>query len=202
MGKHGQRKGEDNFDVAQGAYDSAEICDIVGLFLLSELKKQKLNANLGIYRDDGLGVSSATPRQVDKIKKKICEVYRQHGLSLTVENVNKNVVQFLDVELNLEKNTYKPFIKENDVPLYVHSDSNHPPVVLKNIPESINRRLSALSSSEEMFLSVVQKYQPSGAGGTRSPPATPHRLQHLPAHFFQNGRWGPGIGQTLGYWTL
>ena len=27
------------------------------------------------------------------------------------------------------------------------------------------------------------KYQPSGAGGTRSPPATPHRLQHLPAHF-------------------
>ena len=46
------------------------------------------------------------------------------------------------------------------------------------------------------------KYQPSGAGGTRSPPATPHRLQHLPAHFIQNGRWGPGIGQTLGYWTL
>ena len=47
-----------------------------------------------------------------------------------------------------------------------------------------------------------QQYQPSGAGGTRSPPAMPHRLQHLPAHFIQNGRWGPGIGQTLGYWTL
>ena len=39
-------------------------------------------------------------------------------------------------------------------------------------------------------------------GVTRSPPATPHRLQHLLAHFIQNGRWGPGIGQTLGYWTL
>ena len=47
-----------------------------------------------------------------------------------------------------------------------------------------------------------KKYQPSGAGGTRSPPATPHRLQHLPAHHIQNGRWGPGIGQALGYWTL
>ena len=46
------------------------------------------------------------------------------------------------------------------------------------------------------------QYQSSGAGGTRSPPAMPHRLQHLPAHFIQNGRWGPGIGQTLGYWTL
>jgi len=31
-----------------------------------------------------------------------------------------------------------------------------------------------------------RKYQPSGAGGTRSPPATPHRLQHLTACFIQN----------------
>ena len=52
--------------------------------------------------------------------KQICEVYKQHGLSLTVENVNKKVVQFLDVELNLEKDCYRPYLKENDVPLYVH----------------------------------------------------------------------------------
>ena len=48
-----------------------------------------------------------------------------------------------------------------------------------------------------MFCSVN-----SGAGGTRSPPATPHRLQHLTACFIQNGRQGPEIGQALGYWTL
>ena len=29
-----------------------------------------------------------------------------------------------------------------------------------------------------------QKYQPSGKGGTRSPPATPHHLQ--------NAKWPPG----------
>ena len=46
------------------------------------------------------------------------------------------------------------------------------------------------------------EYQPSGAGGTRSTPATPHRLQHLTAQFIQNGRLGPDIGQTLDYWTL
>ena len=34
------------------------------------------------------------------------------------------------------------------------------------------------------------KYQPSGAGGTRSPPATPHRPQHLTARLIQNGRQG------------
>ena len=56
------KKGDLNFDVAQGGFDSAEVCDLVGLFLLAELKKEKLNMNAGVFRDDGLGVSSATPR--------------------------------------------------------------------------------------------------------------------------------------------
>merc|ERR1711954_186458 len=30
--------------------------------------------------------------------------------------------------------------------------------------------------SFEVFLTLHNKYQPSGAGGTRSPPATPHRV--------------------------
>ena len=38
------------------------------------------------------------------------------------------------------------------------------------------------------------KYQPSGAEGTRSPPATPHRLQHLTARLIQNGQQGLEIG--------
>ena len=45
----------------------------------------------------------------------------------------------------------------------------------------------------------LKEYQPSGAGGTRSPPATPHRLQHLTAQFIQNGRRGLEICQTLCY---
>ena len=64
------------------------------------------------------------------------------------------------------------------------------------IPEAYVLKLSIFFYQNEV------EYRPSGAGGTRSLPATPHRLQHLPAHFIQNGRWGPGIGQTLGYWTL
>ena len=46
------KKGDTNFDVAMGVYDGAETCDIVGLFLLSEMKD--LNLNVGIYCDDGL----------------------------------------------------------------------------------------------------------------------------------------------------
>ena len=141
-----------------GSYDGAEICDIVGLFLLSKLKKLKLNADIGCYKDDGLGVSSSTPRQVESIKKKICETFRKFGLKITIE-ANKKIVQYLDVELNLEKGSFRPYIKPGDTPLYVHMKSNHPPSVTKNIPASINRRLSNLSSDEEMFNSVAPIFQ-------------------------------------------
>ena len=46
-----------------------------------------------------------------------------------------------------------------DLPLYVHSQSNHPRSVLKNIPRSINDRLSKLSSSEEIFDAAVPPYK-------------------------------------------
>ena len=72
---------------------------------------------------------------------------------------NKKIVQFLDVELNLEEETFKPYIKPNDVPLYVHKNSNHPPSITKNIPEAIDKRITALSSDEQTFSSVSQIYQ-------------------------------------------
>ena len=152
------KKGAINFDVAQGGFDSAEVCDLVGLFLLAELKNEKLNMNAGVFRDDGLGVSSATSRVVEQMKKKICSVYKKHGLNLTVD-ANKKIVQFLDVELDLMNESYKPFTKPNDIPLYVHKLSNHPPSVTKNIPAAINKRISALSSSEEIFKSVAPSFQ-------------------------------------------
>ena len=157
-GKEWSKKENSDFDVTIGSYDGAETCDIVGLYLLSELKKLKVNANLGGFRDDMLGVSSSTPRQVENIKKKICETYRKNGLQITIE-ANKKIVQFLDVELNLEDGSHKPFIKPNDNPNYVNVRSNHPRSITKNIPENVNKRLSALSSSETMFNSVAPTYQ-------------------------------------------
>ena len=62
------KKGGTEFDIAQGSYDGAEACELVGLYVLSKL--QDLGINVGIYRDDGLAVSQATKRQIDCIKKK------------------------------------------------------------------------------------------------------------------------------------
>jgi hypothetical protein len=46
-------------------------------------------------------------------------------------------------------------MKLNDNPLYVHSKSYHPPNILKNIPLSVNKRLSYISVFEE----AAQPYQ-------------------------------------------
>ena len=37
-----------------GSYDGAEVCELVGLYILNELKKEVPKEDVGLYRDDGL----------------------------------------------------------------------------------------------------------------------------------------------------
>ena len=37
---------EDNFDVSMGSYDGAEICELVGLYLLNQLSREHEKSNL------------------------------------------------------------------------------------------------------------------------------------------------------------
>ena len=57
--------------------------------------------------------------------------------------------------MDLMTGVHKPFMKPNNTPLYVHNKSNHPPNIIKNIPESINRRLSNISSNEKIFQKAI-----------------------------------------------
>ena len=71
----------------------------------------------------------------------------------------QKVVNFLDVTLDLTTEKYKPYSKPATTPLYVHSKSNHPPCIIKNIPKAINKRLSEISSDEEAFKEAAPPYQ-------------------------------------------
>ena len=51
----------ETFDVTMGGFHGAKIGEVVGLFLLSQILE--IIHNVGLYRDDGLCVSSATPRE-------------------------------------------------------------------------------------------------------------------------------------------
>ena len=145
-----------NFDVTQGSYDGAEVCELVGLFLLSQLVH--LNVNVGLYRDDGLAVVKLTNRQSEQLKQQLHDIFDQFGLTILIEP-NKKIVDFLDVTLDLKHCEYRPYIKPNNKPLYVHVKSNHPPSILKNIPSSIQKRLSVNSSNEQIFNNAIPIYQ-------------------------------------------
>ena len=152
-----QKKGPTAFDVTMGSYDGAETCELVGSFLLSQLQK-KLGQNIGLYRDDGLAITDATPKATENIKKDICRIFKDNGLRITIE-ANKQTINFLDVTFNLTKNSYQPYTKPNTTLQYVHQESNHPPITLKNIPAGINKRLSSLSSDKNSFDQAAPPYQ-------------------------------------------
>ena len=149
------------FDVTMGAPDGAEICELVGLFLLNEVRENIQDLTFGLYRDDGLGYHRArTPgHRMEQIRKEITALFKNHGLKITIEPPNLTQVNFLDVTLDLERETFKPYRKPNDQPLYVHKLSNHPPSVIKAIPKSINKRLSSISSSAREFDEAKGDYQ-------------------------------------------
>ena len=65
----------------------------------------------------------------------------------------------MDVTFDLNTGTYKPYCKPNDKPLYINKQSNHPPSVLNNIAEGVNRRLTDISSNEELFEKAAPIYQ-------------------------------------------
>ena len=107
-----------------GSFDGAESCELVCTYLLH-------NINIIMYRDDRLGVTKASPRQAELIKKELCSIFAKHGLKITIE-ANKKVVNFLDVTLNLANGKYLPYNKPGNIPLYVNKKSNHPPRIIEN----------------------------------------------------------------------
>ena len=156
-GQPWMKKGDDSFDIGMGAYHGAQVCEIVGLFLMSRLAHIKDLLPI-IYRDDVLGVTRATSRQQERMRQMITKVFSEYGMSITIF-INLKKVNFLDITLDLENDIYKPYRKPGDRPLYVHSQSNHPPQVIKNIPAGIERRLIQNSCNEEVFLEAVPDYQ-------------------------------------------
>ena len=153
------KKENPNFDVSMGSRDGAEIAETVGLYLLAKLEEKVFNkGECGLYRDDGNSVIKGNGQEVERVRKKLFKMFQDEGLDITAE-ANIKVVDFLDVILDLESGTYKPFSKPNSCTKYVSPESNHPPSIVKNIPEAVAKRLSGVSSSKEMFLAEVQPYQ-------------------------------------------
>ena len=66
------------FDVTMGSYDGAEVCELVGLYLLHKLSATVPKEHIGLYRDDANGP------KIDSLRKKIIDIFKNENLSITV----------------------------------------------------------------------------------------------------------------------
>ena len=68
-------KTDPDFVVSMGSLDSAEVCELIGLFLLSKLERLILKDQIRLYRDDSLAVVELPRPEVGRLKKKVFKLF-------------------------------------------------------------------------------------------------------------------------------
>ena len=97
-------------------------------------------------------------RNCEMMGQKLSRLFNEwFDLRITWE-ANLQVVNYLDISLNFQDGSYRPYRKDDSVPVYIHKDSNHPPHIKKGLVNMISRRISNLSSSEEIFNQAAPIY--------------------------------------------
>ena len=136
----------DNFDVPLGAYDSVQVADLTGTYIFEKLGRIVNLEQMDFYRDDEIiFISDSNGPKSSKIQKKIIRAFKLLGLRIQIVT-NLKIVDFLDVTLNLNNGTFKPFSRNDSAPTYVNIGSNHPRSLLKQIHNAVNQRINKLSA--------------------------------------------------------
>ena len=147
------------FDVTMGAYDDVQVCELVGIFMLNKISEKYDRKKSGLYRDDDLAVSkNISGPESERMKKNFQSLFKKYGLEIIIE-CNKKGVEFLDVTFNFKDGTYKPYQKPDNNISDINEQSNHPPNITKQLPKSIEQRLSNNSSNEKIFNEAAPLYE-------------------------------------------
>lgn len=102
------------------------------LFILNKINKIVYIDNHGLYRDDGLIIMPGNRKANNKIRKMLFKFFHGLKFEITVE-MNKKIMQYLDVEFNLTDSTASPYMKPNTIVKYTNFKSNPPPSNIKPI---------------------------------------------------------------------
>ena len=138
----------ENFDVPMGAYDTAKVADLVGIYILNTLVCIVNLEQMGLYQDGGI------------IFTRTVRVPRLLGLRIQIAS-NLKIVDFFDFTLNLNNGTFKSFSKNKSAPTNVNIDSNFPRSLLKQIPYVMNQRINRLSLCKITFEETKRIYDES-----------------------------------------
>ena len=98
--------------MTMGSCDGADICDLVGLFLLNLLTSEFGKNNISLYRDNDLSCfQNISGPDSEKIKKKLCKLFKENGLNFTVE-CHLAITNFLDVSFDLKSGICSSYKKQ------------------------------------------------------------------------------------------
>ena len=155
-----KKNGEESFDVPMGYHDGGEICELVGTFILNKIGPIMQEQNdVGLYRDDGLGIFRNLSRHnIERKKNEIIKIFKSFRLSITL-TTNVTSGNHLDVNFDSTKYIYKPYRKPNDEPVYINRHSNHPSNIARQITLSVSSRTSNISSNQSIFNSSIPMYK-------------------------------------------
>ena len=124
------------FDVTMCSFDGAEVCDLVGLYILSKLTLLIDNHHVGLYRDDGLAAIQGSGPKADRLRKDVFNTFKNIDFKVTKE-CNSKQTDFLDVYLDLKSETLRAFRKDRQLPVYINQ----------------------LSSSKQLYERDIEPYQ-------------------------------------------
>ena len=93
-----------------------------------------------------------------RIRKDITSHFKNNGLNITMQT-NLKIVNYLDVTFNFNNGTYCPYRKPSNQPLYINAKSNHPPSIIKQLLDSIRRKISDNSCNEDEFNKAMTEYE-------------------------------------------
>jgi len=88
-----------------------------------------------------------TQDPVSKSERFSAKSLKTSGIKISLQS-NLKVVNYLYVTLILATRKYNLFRKSDNNPLYINAKSNHPPSVIRQIPASINTRISICPANQ------------------------------------------------------
>ena len=78
----------DNFDVPMGAYDSAQVADLVGIYILDTLGRIVNSQQVGLRRDDGIiYIPDSNGPKTASIQKKIIRAFKLLGFRIQIASI-------------------------------------------------------------------------------------------------------------------
>ena len=98
--------------------------------------------------------------QLETIKKNLQKPFKDFGLEIAAES-NLKIANYLDVTLNLNDGSFRPFDKSDDIIQYINKEFNHPPDLIKHLPASIEKQLSNNSFDKKIFQESAIYYEDS-----------------------------------------